>query len=113
MCSAPALPPSAREHGTSPCRTGPRAREERRTRQDLERKIAGEGWSQEPDKDPISSSERGGLIDPAGFSRSFNALVKRSRVRRITVRLAQHTCGTLPAFLKVHPKVALEDLLIG
>jgi integrase len=27
-------------------------------------------------------------------------------VRRIPVRLARHTCGTLLAFLKVHPKVA-------
>ncbi|MFE0689013.1 tyrosine-type recombinase/integrase [Streptomyces xiamenensis] len=27
-------------------------------------------------------------------------------IRRITVRLARHTCGTLLAFLKVHPKVA-------
>jgi integrase len=32
--------------------------------------------------------------------------VTRSRVRRITVRLARHTCGTLLAYLKVHPKVA-------
>ncbi|MFD6277665.1 hypothetical protein ACFWFI_19140 [Streptomyces sp. NPDC060209] len=40
---------------------------------------------------------------------SFNALLKRSGVRRITVRPARparHTYGTLPAFLKVHPKAA-------
>ncbi|MGK3091029.1 tyrosine-type recombinase/integrase [Streptomyces sp. WAC01490] len=83
-----------------------RALEERRELQDLERRIVGEGWSQEPGQDLIFSSERGGLIDPVGFSRSFNALVKRAGVRRITVRLARHTCGTLLAFLKVHPKVA-------
>ncbi|MFH9615321.1 tyrosine-type recombinase/integrase [Streptomyces pratensis] len=83
-----------------------RALEERRELQDLERKIVGEGWAQEPGQDLIFSSERGGMIDPVGFSRSFNALVKRSGVRRITVRLARHTCGTLLAFLKVHPKVA-------
>ncbi|WP_327316372.1 hypothetical protein [Streptomyces sp. NBC_01235] len=46
------------------------------------------------------------MIDPTGFSRTFDRLVKRARVRRITVRLARHTCGTLLAFLKVHPKVA-------
>ncbi|MFF4856476.1 tyrosine-type recombinase/integrase [Streptomyces rubiginosohelvolus] len=83
-----------------------RALEERRELQDLERRIVGEGWSQEPGQDLIFSSERGGLIDPVGFSRTFNALVKRAGVRRITVRLARHTCGTLLAFLKVHPKVA-------
>jgi integrase len=52
------------------------------------------------------SSEHGGMIDPVGFSRTFDRLVKRAGVRRITVRLARHTCGTLLAFLKVHPKVA-------
>ncbi|MFJ3591192.1 tyrosine-type recombinase/integrase [Streptomyces sp. NPDC090231] len=83
-----------------------RALEERRTLQDLERKIVGDQWHQEPGEELIFSSERGGLIDPVGFSRSFNALVKRAGVRRITVRLARHTCGTLLAFLKVHPKVA-------
>ncbi|MCG0063882.1 tyrosine-type recombinase/integrase [Streptomyces tricolor] len=41
-----------------------------------------------------------------GFSRAFDRLVKQAGVRRITVRLARHTCGTLLAFLKVHPKVA-------
>jgi integrase len=83
-----------------------RALEERRELQDLERQIVGEAWEREPNHDVIFSSERGGLTDPVGFSRSFNALVKRAGVRRITVRLARHTCGTLLAFLKVHPKVA-------
>lgn len=83
-----------------------RALEERRELQDLERQIVGDSWEQEPDHDVIFSSERGGLTDPVGFSRAFNALVKRAGVRRITVRLARHTCGTLLAFLKVHPKVA-------
>ncbi|WP_330239610.1 tyrosine-type recombinase/integrase [Streptomyces sp. NBC_00525] len=68
--------------------------------------IAGEHWSQKPEHDLIFSSEHGGMIDPVGFSRSFDRLVKRAGVRRITVRLARHTCGTLLAFLKVHPKVA-------
>ncbi|GAA2191895.1 tyrosine-type recombinase/integrase [Streptomyces bangladeshensis] len=83
-----------------------RALEERRELQELERKIAGDHWHQEPDQDVIFSSEHGGLTDPVGFSRTFDRLVKRAGVRRITVRLARHTCGTLLAFLKVHPKVA-------
>ncbi|WP_416977910.1 tyrosine-type recombinase/integrase [Streptomyces sp. T028] len=39
-------------------------------------------------------------------SAAADRLVKRAGVRRITVRLARHTCGALLAFLKVHPKVA-------
>ncbi|MEU5797668.1 tyrosine-type recombinase/integrase [Streptomyces sp. NPDC047813] len=83
-----------------------RALKERMELQELERKIAGDHWSQEPDHDLIFSSEHGGMIDPVGFSRTFERLVKRAGVRRITIRLARHTCGTLLAFLKVHPKVA-------
>ncbi|MBA9046921.1 MULTISPECIES: tyrosine-type recombinase/integrase [Streptomyces] len=83
-----------------------RALKERMELQELERKIAGDHWSQEPDHDLIFSSEHGGMIDPVGFSRTFERLVKRVGVRRITIRLARHTCGTLLAFLKVHPKVA-------
>lgn len=83
-----------------------RALRERRELQELERKIAGDTWSQAPDHDLIFSSEHGGMIDPMGFSRTFDRLVRRSGSRRITVRLARHTCGTLLAFLKVHPKVA-------
>lgn len=83
-----------------------RALRERRALQELERKIAGARWVQEEGHDLIFSSEHGGMIDPTGFSRTFDRLVKRAGVRRITVRLARHTCGTLLAFLKVHPKVA-------
>ncbi|WP_420034526.1 tyrosine-type recombinase/integrase [Streptomyces sp. cg28] len=83
-----------------------RALEERRELQELERKIAGERWEQVEGQDLIFSAEHGGMIDPVGFSRSFDRLVSRADVRRITVRLARHTCGTLLAFLKVHPKVA-------
>ncbi|GHB57830.1 site-specific integrase [Streptomyces xanthochromogenes] len=83
-----------------------RALEERRYLQDLERKIAGEHWEQGPGADLIFSERHGGPIEPRGFSRSFAALIKRAGVRTITVRLARHTCGTLLAFLKVHPKVA-------
>ncbi|KUN81819.1 tyrosine-type recombinase/integrase [Streptomyces griseoruber] len=83
-----------------------RVLEERRELQELEQKIAGQHWSQPEGHDLIFSSEHGGMIDPTGFSRSFDRLVKRAGVRRITVRLARHTCGTLLAFLKVRPKVA-------
>ncbi|MBY8879101.1 tyrosine-type recombinase/integrase [Actinacidiphila acidipaludis] len=78
----------------------------RRYLQELERRAAGEGWRQAADADLIFSERNGGPIEPRGFSRTFDALVTRSKVRRITVRLARHTCGTLLAYLKVHPKVA-------
>ncbi|MGW7514628.1 site-specific integrase [Streptomyces sp. NPDC054796] len=79
---------------------------ERKELQALERGIAGAEWHQKPGEDVIFSERNGGLIEPRGFSRTFERLGKRVGVRRITVRLARHTCGTLLAFLKVHPKVA-------
>ncbi|MET9668228.1 site-specific integrase [Streptomyces sp. NPDC006475] len=82
------------------------ALEERRHLQELERKIAGDAWQQASNQDLIFTERHGGMIEPRGFSRTFDALIKRAGLRRITVRLARHTCGTLLAFLKVHPKVA-------
>jgi integrase len=79
---------------------------ERQDLQDLERRIAGDDWHQAPGADLIFSERHGGMIEPRGFSRTFEALVKRAGVRQVTVRLARHTCGTLLAFLKVHPRVA-------
>lgn len=60
----------------------------------------------------------------SGFSRTFDRLVKRSGVRRITVRLTRHARGTPSAFLthavgdgerKALAMLAklLEDPLIG
>lgn len=83
-----------------------RALEDRRDLQDLERRIAGDRWHQDDDHDVVFSSTSGGLIDPVNFARTFEALIQRAGARRITVRLARHTCGSLLAFLKVHPKVA-------
>ncbi|MFF7330490.1 tyrosine-type recombinase/integrase [Streptomyces sp. NPDC090306] len=83
-----------------------RALAERRHLQGIERAQAGAEWSQAPGADLIFTERNGGPIEPRGFSRSFDARVTRAGVPRITVRLARHTCGTLLAFLKVHPKVA-------
>ncbi|WP_165985028.1 site-specific integrase [Streptomyces sp. YIM 98790] len=79
---------------------------ERKRLQEEEKRKAGQRWHQEPDEDVIFSERHGGPIEPRGFSRSFETLVGHAPVRRVTVRLARHTCGTLLAFLKVHPKVA-------
>lgn len=79
---------------------------ERRRIQEKERRDAGQHWHQEAGEDLIFSERHGGPIEPRGFSRTFETLVGHASVRRITVRLARHTCGTLLAFLKVHPKAA-------
>ncbi|WP_354597469.1 site-specific integrase [Streptomyces sp. JL1001] len=87
-----------------------RALEGRRELQELERQIAGEKWQQEPDHDVVFSSDHGGLTDPVGFARTFDRVLARSGVRRITLRVARKTCASLLAFLKVHPKVAQKIL---
>ncbi|MFD7164915.1 tyrosine-type recombinase/integrase [Streptomyces violascens] len=87
-----------------------RALEERRYLQGLEQQIAGEKWHQDDGADVIFSERFGGLIEPRGFSRTVDALIRRSGVRRITVQLARKTCASLLAFLKVHPKVAQKIL---
>ncbi|WP_130796714.1 tyrosine-type recombinase/integrase [Streptomyces otsuchiensis] len=71
-----------------------------------EREKSGEHWHQAPGEELVFSERHGGPIEPRGFSRTFETLVSKAPVRRVTVRLARHTCGTLLAFLKVHPKVA-------
>ncbi|WP_049576213.1 tyrosine-type recombinase/integrase [Streptomyces sp. SBT349] len=79
---------------------------ERKLIQEREREAAGSHWHQEPGEELVFTERHGGPIEPRGFSRTFETLVSAAPVRRITVRLARHTCGTLLAFLKVHPKSA-------
>ncbi|RKN07293.1 tyrosine-type recombinase/integrase [Streptomyces radicis] len=80
---------------------------ERKRVQNEERAKAGPRWHQEPGEDLVFTERHGGPIEPRGFSRTFETLVSNAKpIRRITVRLARHTCGTLLAFLKVHPKAA-------
>lgn len=59
-----------------------------------------------PNEDPVFSERHGGMIEPRGFSRTFDALRQAGRSAPDHRRLARHTCGTLLAFLTVHPKVA-------
>ncbi|MFJ7195912.1 MULTISPECIES: hypothetical protein [unclassified Streptomyces] len=58
------------------------------------------------DQDPILSSERGVTIGPVGFSRRFDALVKRSGSAGSRCGSTGTPAATLPPFLKVHPKAA-------
>ncbi|MDT0445971.1 tyrosine-type recombinase/integrase [Streptomyces johnsoniae] len=79
---------------------------ERRKVQEQEKTAAGARWHQEAGEELVFTERHGGPIEPRGFSRTFETMVGHAPVRRITVRLARHTCGTLLAFLKVHPKSA-------
>ena len=49
-------------------------------------------------------------IDPRNFSRSWDARCLKAGVRKITVHDARRTCGSLPADLDVHPRVAMTIL---
>ncbi|GAA5005667.1 tyrosine-type recombinase/integrase [Kitasatospora paranensis] len=80
---------------------------ERRQLQRMERAKAGDRWTE---LDLIFTSETGGMIDPDGFSGSFERRVIRSGIRRIPLHHARHTTGSLLAHLGVHPNDAQKIL---
>ncbi len=80
---------------------------ERRQLQRLEKARAGEKWTE---MDLVFTAENGGMIDPDGFSGSFERRVKRSGIRRIPLHHTRHTTGSLLAFLGVHPNDAQKIL---
>ncbi|WP_189220929.1 tyrosine-type recombinase/integrase, partial [Streptomyces ruber] len=60
---------------------------ERRQLQKLEKAKAGEKWTE---LDLIFTTETGGMIDPDGFSGSFERRVNRSGIRRIPLHHTRH-----------------------
>lgn len=80
---------------------------ERKHLQQLECAAAGESWKE---SGLIFTERHGGPIEPRSFSRTFDARAARSGVRRIPLHDARHTCGSLLAALKVHPRVAMAIL---
>ncbi|MBF9068175.1 tyrosine-type recombinase/integrase [Streptacidiphilus fuscans] len=80
---------------------------ERRRLQELERARAGMDWSE---LDLVFSTETGGLLDPDHFSQTFQRRVKRSKLRRVRLHDTRHTCGSLLAWLGVHPSDAQKIL---
>ena len=80
---------------------------ERRRLLELERAKAGEKWSE---LDLVFGTETGGLYDPDHFSQCFQRRVKRSAQRRVRLHDTRHTCGSLLAWLGVHPNDAQKIL---
>ncbi|BFV58073.1 site-specific integrase [Kitasatospora sp. CMC57] len=80
---------------------------ERRQLQRLEKAKAGGTWTE---TDLVFTSDSGGMIDPDGFSGSFERRVLRSGIRRIPLHHTRHTTGSLLAFLGVHPNDAQKIL---
>ncbi|GAA1140117.1 integrase [Kitasatospora gansuensis] len=80
---------------------------ERRVLQQREKVRAGIDWT---DMDLIFSTETGGMVDPDGFSETFERRVLRSGVRRVPLKVTRHTVGSLLAHLGVHPNDAQKIL---
>ena len=80
---------------------------ERRQLLELEKAKAGESWT---GLDMVFGTENGGLYDPDHFSRCFQDRVKRSKQRRVRLHDTRHTCGSLLAWLGVHPSDAQKIL---
>ncbi|MCZ4122384.1 tyrosine-type recombinase/integrase [Streptomyces sp. H39-S7] len=74
---------------------------------ELEKAKAGEKWTE---LGLVFGTETGGLFDPDHFSQTFQRRVKRSRLRRVRLHDTRHTCGSLLAWLGVHPKDAQKIL---
>ena len=80
---------------------------ERRTLLELEKAREGSSWTE---LDLVFSTESGGLYDPDHFSQCFQRRVKRSGQRRVRLHDTRHTCGSLLAWLGVHPNDAQKIL---
>lgn len=80
---------------------------ERRRLIELEKAKAGGQWTE---LDLVFSTETGGLYDPDHFSRCFQQRLKRSGQRRVRLHDTRHTCGSLLAWLGVHPSDAQKIL---
>ena len=58
----------------------------------------------------IFTTRFGTPIEPRNFNRFWDRRCALAGVRRITVRDARRTCGSLLADLDVHPRVAMQIL---
>jgi integrase len=79
----------------------------RKADQDRDRERCGALWQ---DTGLVFTTRKGTPIEPRNFTRSFDRLIARASVRRITVHGTRKTCGTLLAALDVHPRVAMQIL---
>ena len=58
----------------------------------------------------VFTTRFGSPIEPRNFNRYWDRCCDAAGVRRITVRDARRTCGSLLADLDVHPRVAMQIL---
>lgn len=68
---------------------------------------AGSAWEE---NGLVFTTRYGSPIDPRNFNRSWDARIRKSGVRKITVHQGRRTCGSLLADLDVHPRVAMTIL---
>jgi integrase len=58
----------------------------------------------------VFTTRTGRAIQPRAVSRRFDLRCAQAGVRRIRVHDTRRTCGSLPAALDVHPRVAMQVL---
>lgn len=62
-------------------------------------------------KSPFVFTTRYGTpIEPRNFHREFKRRCERAGVRPTRVHDTRHTCGSLPAALDMHPRIAMQIL---
>src|SRR3989440_10397068 len=71
------------------------------------REHAGTRWKEQ---DVVFSNKYGGYMDVAVLSHNFKRLLQRAGVANIRFHDFRHTTASLPAKLKVHPKIVQEVL---
>jgi integrase len=79
----------------------------RQRQQGSDREQAGDRWA---DTGLVFTTRFGTPIEPRNFTRSFDLRIRKAGVRRITVHGTRKSCGSLPAALDVHPRVAMQIL---
>lgn len=79
----------------------------RKTQEDRDRERNAKRWR---DTGLVFTTRYGTPIEPRNFDRSFNHRIEQAKVRRITVHGTRETCGTLPATLDVHSRIAMQIL---
>jgi integrase len=79
----------------------------RRQQQDRDRQRAEPNWTE---TGLVFTTRYGTPIEPRNFNRSFDRRIARAGVPKVSVHDARRTCGSLPAALDVHPRVAMAVL---
>ncbi|MCX9192002.1 site-specific integrase [Carbonactinospora thermoautotrophica] len=79
----------------------------RKAMQAADRLAAGERWH---DTGLVFTTRYGTAIQPRNFNRTFDTFCAKANVRRIRVHDTRHTCASLLAAMKVHPRTIMKIL---